>query len=634
MKKIFSVFLALALCFALTPFSVGAGVKSIDDGITDSGDCGDAVYWCFYAESGILSIDGLGEMYDYPDGTPWESYNAEIKAVHIFDAITYIGENAFKDCTALKSIVLPNSVTSVGDGAFRGCSNLQDITVPAGLTAIGKSAFWGCAYLRVVYLSDIGAWCGIEFEDDYSNPFTQDCSMYLDGTLVNKVVIPDGVTAIKDRAFYGCASIESFDIPDSVTSIGSRAFYGCTTLESMIIPDSVTSIGSYAFNGCSDLENISISDNILSIGKYAFKGTAYYENVNNWENDILYIDNCLIEVKETFEGDYTVKHDTKCIASYSFLNCSSLTSLTIGDGIAYRMDMYEFHDNTSLKSLVLGNGVNHIDSRVFLYCPSIETLVIGGGVTFVRPSAFEACTSLKRVFIKGVIERWLHDVFYDTTSCNSVYIDSPTVADSLVLGKDDGILRHVKAVMLESSITNVTDQVKKNYTYTETFNCGGKTYNSYSDHAHVWEEYSSAANGCAKNGFTGHECSVCGTIKGDVVSGHTYSDGWSEDGTNHWLVCSLCSYTSDKTEHGYDNGFDAECNTCGIERELNIQQGDINNDGYVDNMDAAAILKYDSGITDIPENARSFADVNGDSFADNLDTVRILKYDAGLIDSL
>jgi len=63
-------------------------------------------------------------------------------------------------------------------------------------------------------------------------------------------------------------------------------------------------------------------------------------------------------------------------------------------------------------------------------------------------------------------------------------------------------------------------------------------------------------------------------------------------------------------------------------------QGDVNADGYVDNLDAAAILKYDAGIYDLSFAQKQVADVNGDGYVDNLDAAKILKYDAGIIDSL
>ncbi len=62
------------------------------------------------------------------------------------------------------------------------------------------------------------------------------------------------------------------------------------------------------------------------------------------------------------------------------------------------------------------------------------------------------------------------------------------------------------------------------------------------------------------------------------------------------------------------------------------QKGDVNGDGYGDNLDAAMILKYDAGILDSINEAT--ADVNGDGYTDNLDAAMILKYDAGIIDEL
>jgi uncharacterized repeat protein (TIGR02543 family) len=46
--------------------------------------------------------------------------------------------------------------------------------------------------------------------------------------------IPNSVTSIGERAFYGCRSLTSITIPNSVISIGLRAFEGCTGLTSII----------------------------------------------------------------------------------------------------------------------------------------------------------------------------------------------------------------------------------------------------------------------------------------------------------------------------------------------------------------------------------------------------------------
>ena len=67
-----------------------------------------------------------------------------------------------------------------------------------------------------------------------------------------------------------CSNLTSIKIPNSVTSIAGRAFYGCTGLTSITIPNSVTSIGDSAFSNCTGLTSITIGNSVTSIGGYAF----------------------------------------------------------------------------------------------------------------------------------------------------------------------------------------------------------------------------------------------------------------------------------------------------------------------------------------------------------------------------
>lgn len=73
------------------------------------------------------------------------------------------------------------------------------------------------------------------------------------------VVVPDGVTAIGEKAFF-CDNLMGVTIPDSVTEIGDEAFTDCTNLQEVVIPSSVKTIGSWAFAGCENLKRIVIPD--------------------------------------------------------------------------------------------------------------------------------------------------------------------------------------------------------------------------------------------------------------------------------------------------------------------------------------------------------------------------------------
>ena len=89
------------------------------------------------------------------------------------------------------------------------------------------------------------------------------------------LTLPDGITSIGSRAFYGCSGLTSLTLPAGITSIGDDTFYGCSGLTSLTLPAGITSIGEYAFSGCSGLTSIYVyAEKVPRIGRSAFEGCA------------------------------------------------------------------------------------------------------------------------------------------------------------------------------------------------------------------------------------------------------------------------------------------------------------------------------------------------------------------------
>lgn len=159
--------------------------------------------------------------------------------------------------------------TELGDYALFYFEHVKSITLPDELQTIGEGAFTYCDNLEAVYISDIAAWCGITFKALSSNPLAYAQNLYLNGTLVTNLTIPDEVTSIGNLAFAGC-SAEEIILPDGLTSIGFGAFAYCSNLNSIIIPEQITSITDGAFTDCESLTSVTLPDGLQSIGKQAF----------------------------------------------------------------------------------------------------------------------------------------------------------------------------------------------------------------------------------------------------------------------------------------------------------------------------------------------------------------------------
>lgn len=150
---------------------------------------------------------------------------SSLVSVNIEYGLTNIGYNTFSECSMLSSVTIPNSVTKISSCAFALCEQLTSVTIPPSLKEIKDGAFIRCSKISAVHITDLAAWCKINFGSD-ANPLRYAHRLFLNGTEIKDIVIPEGVTSISKTAFAWLNNLNSLTLPKSITNIGGRAFQG------------------------------------------------------------------------------------------------------------------------------------------------------------------------------------------------------------------------------------------------------------------------------------------------------------------------------------------------------------------------------------------------------------------------
>ena len=213
-------------------------------------------------------IDEKAVITGYNTGATTLTIPATINGV----SVVAIGDNAFKNNTALKSVVISEGIQIVGASAFENCTALAAIQVPSTIMRFGEKAIYNTAYYNntsnwKLKTSNITSGGDIQWEDIAASVLEY---LYL-GTILVEIELKGsysikyGTLVVADGAFKGNYGATGIGFPSSLKVIGENAFEDCIALEKLDIPESVSFFASSVYN------------------------TGYYNNSKNWENDVLYM---------------------------------------------------------------------------------------------------------------------------------------------------------------------------------------------------------------------------------------------------------------------------------------------------------------------------------------------------------
>lgn len=281
-----------------------------------------------------------------------------------------VPDNIFQDCKNLQQVNLSN-MTEIGKWAFNNCA-LTEISIPASVTIIREEAFKNCSALKSLkFVAGTSEKELVLKEEAFFGCSNMD--------LADGGVLPSRIISIANSTFTRCG-ITKLTLPtnekltgvsrklefngvqtDNMGALGYGVFFGCSKLTDLIIPANVTVINEVVFQDC-NLKNVTFKDatKIKEIQKHAF--------TNN----------------ENLTGLFADKHfdNLKTIGEGAFLNCFKLTdadfyNLTKNVTRIERETFRNCHEG--LKTIDIHSGITFIGDGAFADNPYVTKIIVHSG---------------------------------------------------------------------------------------------------------------------------------------------------------------------------------------------------------------------------------------------------------------
>ena len=351
--------------------------------------------------------------------------------IEIPEGMTVIDDNAFKNNTKLKEVILPSTLKSIGISAFEGTS-LSKIELPYSLTYIGNNAFANIKTLTEVTIPKSVETASHAFSGDvnlkkviFEDGIVTIPSGILNNTGLEEIVLPSSVKTIGSYAFSNNKSLEKINLLDGVRQIEEGAFSGNSKLSVVELPETLTEISRYVFSDTPSLTHINLPSGITNIGTGAFE----HSGLTSIELPKELTEIGYYAFSQTHLSEIYLPKKLNSLGINAFSNIDTLKKVTVTSDINKSWDDWYWEglfDGSPLTTVVIEEGVTKIPAKMFYNQQGIVNINFPSTMKEIAGYAFKN-TSLKTVLFPSAIEKIGNYAFGDIVTLTSIDVGSNLV---------------------------------------------------------------------------------------------------------------------------------------------------------------------------------------------------------------